>query len=190
MVKRCTHPEYPELTEPTVQESQPLFFNKIREVKSLLKNMFKKKEDCSSIKHAKRELILAGYDLNEKEEGPNKWIVENIIELLNVFSKQGHSGFSALYSIDIFSKLAKHEILTPLTGEDSEWNEVTEPSDKNRLWQNNRCSTVFKDEKRIWNMDGKVFIDENNCSYTNIKSRVYIKSFPYVPVTKYVKVKE
>ena len=42
-----------------------------------IKYWFVKRPDSNYIKHAKRELIAMGYDLNDKEEGPNKWIVEN-----------------------------------------------------------------------------------------------------------------
>jgi len=52
-----------------------------------------KEEESDIIKHAKRELELSGYDLNQTEEDPNKWMVENVLELLRVFDKQGHSGF-------------------------------------------------------------------------------------------------
>jgi hypothetical protein len=37
-----------------------------------------KPEDSNLLKHARRELQLVGYDLNQKEEDPNKWIVENV----------------------------------------------------------------------------------------------------------------
>ena len=77
------------------------------------------------IEHAKREFLAAGYKpVGEEEDGPNKWIQENILELLSVFSKQGHSGFSVPYCIDVFTKLAKFEPLCPLTGSDDEWSEV------------------------------------------------------------------
>ena len=60
------------------------------------------------VNHAKAEFKKLGYIPldQEQEEGPNKWIQENVLELLDVFSKQGHSGFSAPYCIDMFQKLA------------------------------------------------------------------------------------
>lgn len=183
MVKRTNYPEL-ELSEPTCQKTEPLFFNLLRKIK----NPFNKKEESNLIRHAKDELKLAGYDLNQKEEDPNKWIVENILELMNIFSKQGHSGFSASYCIDMFSKLAKYDLLTPLTGESDEWVNITDINGGNPLWQNKRCSHVFKDDKKAWDINGKVFIDKNGCYFTNSKSKVTVK-FPYIPVTKYIKVK-
>jgi hypothetical protein len=137
------------------------------------------------IKHAEIELKSIGYDLNDKEEGPNKWIVENLFELLTVFSKQGHSGSSAPYCINMFSKLANFEPLSPLRGTDDEWVEVSD-----NLWQNIRCGHVFKNNKgEVWDINGRVFIESNGCSYTCKKSVVYI-DFPYTPQKEYVNVDE
>jgi hypothetical protein len=137
-------------------------------------------------KHAVKEFTAAGYDLNQTEEDPNKWIVENIMELLEVFAKQGHSGSSAPFAIKYFTKLAHFEPLVPLTGKDDEWMEVG-----TNVWQNIRCSHVFKDSKDgvAYDIDGKVFIDPDGTSWTNFKSRVPV-TFPYVPKTKYVHRKE
>ena len=102
--------------------------------------------------HAKRELQSVGYDLNATEEGPNKWIVANLLELLTVFGKQGHSGSSASYCISAFAKLAAFELLRPLTGDDAEWNDVG-----NGILQNNRCSYVFKENGQAYDINGYVF---------------------------------
>lgn len=136
------------------------------------------------IKHAKRELKAMGYDLNEKEEGPNKWICENILELLDVFSKQEHSGSSAPYCISLFTKLANFEPVCPLTGNDDEWNEVGD-----NVYQNNRCSHVFKQGKDgvAYDIEGKIFKESDGCCYTSIESRVNV-TFPYTPKREYVDV--
>ena len=131
--------------------------------------------------HAETELKAIGYDLNEKEEGPNKWIVENLLELLEVFSKQGHSGSSAPYCVNAFKKLALFEPLGPLTGKDDEWVLVAE-----NMWQNKRCSHVFKDKSGAYDSQGKVFVEDNGTAYTSSDSRIDIK-FPYTPKTEYVK---
>ena len=108
----------------------------------------------SFIEYAKREFLAAGYKpVDQCEEDPNKWIQENVLELLKVFSDQGHSGASAPFCIDLFSKLAKFEPLTPLSGNDSEWIEVGEGT-----FQNNRCGTIFKKPNGIaYNLNGFVF---------------------------------
>lgn len=134
------------------------------------------------LEHAKRELKAVGYIPldEEQEDGPNKWIQENVLELLEVFSKQGHSGMSAPYVIQLFEKLAMLEPLCPLTGEDDEWEEVDDG-----LYQNKRCSHVFKNNSRTYDINGKVFIDPSGVGWTSSESRVDV-TFPYTPKTIYV----
>jgi hypothetical protein len=137
------------------------------------------------IEHAKRELKAVGYIPleQEQEDGPNKWMQENLIELLEVFSNQKHSGFSAKYCIAYFNKLANFEPLVPITGEDWEWLEVGTD-----MWQNIRCGKVFKDQHgQAYDSEGKIFVEPNGCIFISSKSRVNI-TFPYVPKTEYVQV--
>lgn len=137
-------------------------------------------ENGNLLKHAERELAIAGYDLNSKEEEPNKWMSENVIELISVFANQGHSGSSAPHLIRLFSKLANFEALSPLTGEDSEWNSVTDT-----LYQNNRCSHVFKENGVAYDGEGKIFRDPDGSCWQNLESRTPV-TFPYTPTTVYV----
>jgi len=136
------------------------------------------------IDFAKQELLAAGYKPIEEdtEEGPNKWIQENILELLQVFSKQGHSGVSAPFCINTFKKLAMFEPLSPITGEDHEWIEVGKG-----VFQNKRCSRVFKQADRFngqaYDINGRVFYDSNGCYFANMNSCIPI-TFPYTPMTE------
>lgn len=131
---------------------------------------------------AKNELALAGYSESDTEEGPNKWLRENTLELLKVFCEQGHIGFSAPYVVGQFSRLASWRPLTPLTGADDEWGTDTAPD------QNNRFTEVFIDDdgQAFWTR-GIVFwrwVEDEETEgryksfFTNIKSRVYIE-FPF-----------
>lgn len=148
------------------------------------------------VKHAKRELKAAGYPVREGEdklaevlageEDMNVWMADNVMELLEVFTKQGHSGMSAPYAISLFSTLAKQQPLGPLTGEDSEWHDVSESSGK-PMWQNIRCSHVFKDEDHAWDIYGKIFVHENDASFSSSDSCVDVE-FPYTPKKVEVKV--
>lgn len=120
-------------------------------------------------------------------------ICENVLKLIEVFSDEGHSGFSAPYTINLFAKLANFEPIVPLTGEDFEWSEVSPV-----IFQNKRCSHVFKQKDRFdgqaYDINAKVFwewvrseefgaISKN--SYTCGDSFVPI-TFPYTPKTEYV----
>ena len=135
--------------------------------------------------HARRELIAVGYDPNDREPGPDKWIQEDLIELLAVFGMQGHSGMSAPYCVNAFKKLALFEPLCPLTGEEPEWNEVCEG-----MWQNNRCGHVFKDaDGNAYDGEGRIFRKPGGACYTSSDSHVPV-TFPYTPKREFVDVPE
>ena len=132
------------------------------------------------LNHAKRELELAGAG----DTLYGEMLPEAVLELLKVFADQGHSGMSASVVRQLFNKLSDFEPLTPLTGEDDEWNEIGE-----NYFQNNRCSHVFKENGRAYDSRGKIFRDPTGATYTSINSRVNIE-FPYIPTTEYVDVQE
>ena len=82
---------------------------------------------------------------------------KHILGMVKLFSKEGHSGFSAPYAIDILSKVLRFKPLSPLTGEDDEWNNVRDYGGEPH-YQNKRLSSVFKDANGdVYNIDGKVF---------------------------------
>jgi hypothetical protein len=105
-----------------------------------------------------------------------------VLELIDVFEKQGHSGMSASVTIQLFTQLAKFEPLGPLTGEDDEWNECS-PG----IWQNRRCSHVFKEADGAYDSNGRIFRDPDGSCYTSKGSRVPV-TFPYFPKSEYVDV--
>lgn len=131
------------------------------------------------VEFAKQEFDLLGWPGDDEMQ---QLMCENILELLDAFDKQGHSGFSANYAISYFTRLAKYEPISPLTGDDSEWIEIGD-----NKYQNKRCFSVFKDENGAYNIDGKVFREKDGSCFTNYYSRVEI-AFPYIPKTEYVDV--
>ena len=149
------------------------------------------------IDHAMREFRAAGWlDENGKYcDEMQEAICNHILKLLEVFGDEGHSGSSAGYAIHMFEKLAMYEPIFPLTGEDWEWNDVSEHSPDSTWYQNKRCPHVFKDaDGRAYDSNGKVFWEwwtnpetgeKSKSHYTNSESRVYIE-FPYTPKTEYV----
>ena len=144
-------------------------------------------------KHAMTEFRAAGWtdESGKFNDEMQEMICNHVMKLLEVFADEGHSGFSAPYAINLFSKLAKFEPIGPLTGEDWEWVNVSEQSGYT-LWQNKRCSHVFKDENGAYDIDGIVFydnrVDESGITYkayfTSRESRVPV-TFPYTPTTEY-----
>jgi len=94
--------------------------------------------------HAELELKLAG--LHEPDADYEGAIYTAVMELVEVFSKQGHSGFSASMVLDIFNKVASFKNLEPIGTTQDEWVEVSEG-----LWQNKRNSELFsKDGGKTW----------------------------------------
>jgi hypothetical protein len=144
--------------------------------------------------HAMNEFRAAGWmDENDKyNDEMQEMICNDVLALLDVFANEGHSGTSAPYAIGLFSKLAKFEPIVPLTGEDWEWNNVSEG-----LYQNKRCSAVFKQADRFdgqpYYIDGKVFWEwykhhdgeMSKSHFTGEDSQVLIV-FPYTPKSEYV----
>ena len=147
--------------------------------------------------HALTEFKAAGWlddDGNYIDEMQES-ICKHILELIKVFSDEGHSGSTAPYTIDLFKKLAMFEPIVPLTGEDWEWTEIAREmsgSNNGTVYQNKRCSRVFKDDDGAYDIDGKVFYNwytnENGkrfkSYYTSRDSRVPV-TFPYMPTTVY-----
>jgi len=109
-----------------------------------------------------------------------------LMELCKVFDDQGHSGMSASVVANLFKRLTEWQPLTPLTGEDDEWVDITE-----NLWQNKRAPSVFRDKinGESYQADYFIFVDENDCTFTSHSSRKYIK-FPYNPDHEYIKQKD
>ena len=105
-----------------------------------------------------------------------------------MFSKQGHTSSSAPFIIDLFKKIASFKPLTPLTGFDDEWDDVSEMSGK-ILYQNKRCSHVFKNDKKAFDVNGKIFIDTEGRHYISNESSVDI-TFPYTPSSEYIQNQE
>jgi hypothetical protein len=149
-------------------------------------------------KHALTEFRAADWmDENGRyKDEMQEMICNHVLALLDVFADEGHSGTTAPYAIELFSKLAKFDPIVPLTGEDWEWNEVSD-GDKGMMYQNKRCGAVFKQTDRFdgqpYYLDGKVFWEwyksedgEMSKSYfTGGDSQLPIV-FPYTPKSEYV----
>jgi hypothetical protein len=106
--------------------------------------------------HAVFELNKAG--LMDEDADYGGLVGKAVLELIQTFSKQGHSGFSAGMVRELFNKLSNFETLTPITSNPQEWNDVTELSDGNILFQNKRDPRFFSEDmgKTWWNVDEKI----------------------------------
>lgn len=147
----------------------------------------------SIIAFAKQELDAIGMTENSEDE-MNREMRKHLLHMVEEFTKEGHSGYSASYAVNILSKLLMWKPLSPITGDSSEWVEVYE-NEQGPVFQNKRCSHVFKEaDGRAYDSEGKVFWELNEdgvtkCYFTNSKSRVYI-TFPYTPTKVYEEASE
>jgi hypothetical protein len=133
--------------------------------------------------HAKDEWKIS---FPEKEEMQDA-VGRSVFDVVAVFSLEGHSGFSAAYTVNFIEKALRFDPFSPLQGIDSEWTQVADD-----MWQNKRLSSVFKDGiyERAYDIDGVVYREPSGACYTKGGARNYIE-FPYVqPPTKYIDVDE
>lgn len=142
------------------------------------------------LEYAKAELDL----IKKDEEGMQEAINKDILQIIEVFSEQGHSGFSANYAIHALERLLNYKPLSPLTGEESEWNEVHCMREGIRTFQNKRCSSVFKDidteGKVVKCEDVDAIICSDNGGITWFHTNKFRKNvtFPYAVPSKPEKV--
>jgi hypothetical protein len=118
--------------------------------------------------------------------------VEDIYNIIDKFSKQGHSGGSAPYYSHTISETIKNVLsykpLSPIENDDN-WNDVD-----NNMFQNKRESALFKDgiDGRPYYIDAVVWqgveeYDTYTGSNEETYSRQYVK-FPFTPKTFYIDV--
>lgn len=94
---------------------------------------------------AKEELQRNG--LFDKDSDYDGMIGESVLELVQTFAKQGHSGFSAGLTLHIFNKVASYKPLGPINNNPDEWNEITDfPIEGKPLHQSKRSPSVFSDD--------------------------------------------
>jgi hypothetical protein len=141
------------------------------------------------IEHAKRELEMAG--LFSKEGDFYEGMTGNaVLELIEVFAKQGHSGMSAPGVVSIFSRLANFKPINSIKGTEDEWVNVADDT-----FQNKRLCSVFKQGKegKPYFLDAIVWQEENGSGFTGIVEEITSRQFiklPFLPKTFYVKVSE
>ena len=87
--------------------------------------------------HAEREMKLAGVD----NDIYGDLVSKAVLELIDTFDKQGHSGMSAALVLSIFNRVVDFKNLTPLTNDPEEWQHHEYVDGE--TWQNKRCSEAF-----------------------------------------------
>lgn len=112
----------------------------------------------SLVDHAQVELQAAGlFDKNSDYDG---MIGNAVMELVEKFADQGHSGFSAHMTLDIFSTVAAYKPLGPITSNPDEWMHIEENVAGDAItWQNRRQGSCFSRDggKTYYDLDDKWF---------------------------------
>jgi hypothetical protein len=111
-------------------------------------------EKSNLYQHALRELTLAGVE----KDIYGKMLPDAILEIVKTFAKQGHSGMSAAYSLQLLDKLLRFENLTPITDNSEDWSDVSEMCDGTTMYQCKRNPALFSTD------GGKTYyhVDERN----------------------------
>ena len=97
------------------------------------------------VTHAKQEMELAGlYDKGADYDG---MIPEAVMEIVEVFAKQGHSGYSASIVRSILSKVLAYDTLTPVNSDPQYWMKVSdEHAHTKACWQSTRDPSYFSED--------------------------------------------
>jgi hypothetical protein len=95
--------------------------------------------------HAVNELSRLD-DGSEEQAEVNK----DILKIVDDFSSQGHSGFSASYTLNLLTRLLKFYPIKPITNSEDEWGKWQGP-EGNKSRQACRYSALFQNE------DGSVY---------------------------------
>ena len=148
----------------------------------------------TNLEFAKKELDYAGYKDNadNQENQYGKMVREAVLELLEVFEKQGHSGYSASVVSKIFMKLVDYKPISPIK-ETDEW---FADRDEDLCQRHTRLSNLFRDEKinggRAYYLDAIVWkckYDECTTTFSGKVAGIYSRQtvkFPFTPKTFYI----
>lgn len=111
------------------------------------------------LEHAKRELEIAGIKGNDYDNQ----VAKDVLELIEVFAKQRHSGFSAFATLETFNLLVNFKNIKPLTNNPEEWVDVTSYGNGKKLYQSKRNPACFSEDEL------KTYYDTNEGDYPKTK---------------------
>ena len=123
--------------------------------------------------------------LFDKDSDYSGGIGKAVMELVEVFDRQDHSGASATFVANLFYRLANWKPLTRITSNPDEWICIRVNERGEKVFQSKRCPSVFTDEKllaenKAYDIDYYYKIDENGATYTD-KECTKIVDLPYRP---------
>lgn len=134
----------------------------------------------SLVDFSKRELDRLLVNCGDEEAlNMQKMMNDDILKVIQTFCEAGHTGFTANYALSIIDRLLRFKPISALTGEDDEWEDVSEYQEGRTLYQNKRCPSVFKDDKHAYFVEAKIFSDDNGETWYTCKDSTIDIEFPF-----------
>lgn len=94
---------------------------------------------------ARAEVERAG--LLDEDSAYDGMLGESVLQLVDTFAAQGHSGQSAALTADVFVRLVERRPLLPLTNHPDEWQKIDEAMAGNdSTWQSRRMPGAFSND--------------------------------------------
>lgn len=105
------------------------------------------------VRHAAAELRRAG--MFDEDSSYGGMLGHAVMRLVRTHAAEGHSGFSHGIAMSLFRRVGDFKVLSPLTDNPEEWNEV-DPADT-RMWQSARQPSCFSTDggKTYYDVTGK-----------------------------------
>jgi len=136
-------------------------------------------EESNLVHHARRELENAGWFKEDSDFGG--LVGPAVLKMVETFSDEGHSGFSAGLCIDLFKRVASFKLLSPIKNpmETGEYIDHTDISGGHPVFQSTRLSSLFSnDGGKHWH---DIDIHVPRWRRIFLRQNVVLVNFPYLP---------
>lgn len=122
--------------------------------------------------------------------------IESALRAYCSLCADGHSGYSIFETMSFLKRMVEHKPLTPLTGDESEWNLIDPADEKDNfdLFQSRRSPSVFKKvyaDKTVYNDVDRVVVRDIDTGldwycgfYTKMVDDMFPVEMPYMPSSK------
>lgn len=160
--------------------------------------------ESSNVKSfAQKEIeLVVRHARNKGDQALIEEFAPEMLALIDKFGNSGQSGGSAPYTagaiVEALKKLLLFKPIAPIMNEDEEWGDTGFGSEG--MLQNKRCYSLFKEHKDadpyyldaiVWKTpSGGTFTGSAFLGEERIRSRQYIKEFPFEPKTFIIDVDE
>jgi len=143
-------------------------------------------DESNLVRYARSELERAGLFKEDSDYGG--MLGKAVLDLVEMFAREDHSGMSAGMAIATFARLANFQPLAPLTGAEDEWSNTEDDFAEGNgqiVWQNKRCFSVFRHTNRagvvleVYDIQAECLVDKmDDCFVQTIRTPI---TFPYSP---------